>query len=288
MTTTYIGSGIQKTIHEDIITKGDKTFCKRKTTYRGPPAVIQRMQWAKFGKARPMPGTWEKKLTRVDNEVKFEFIKDKEQVLDDPEWQPNGWLITLAQKNKWSELDISKIAKSRKPLDVYIQILKQKARATVSKDLCLAEAKSCIISKTPAGTPAVSKPARTGLAARRAHRQMTRETETVPEGGGNFGQRQRAKRITNREEEYKKTLFVENVPDDYERSDIEGHLRDFNIVRVSIVRGQPDHQGVRSSIGKAFVECRSIEAAQECLKAITGSRWGHQIVSAQISRPKKK
>ena len=277
MTTTYLGSGILQTIHEDIITKGDKTFRKKTTTYKGPPAVIQRMQWAKFGKARPMPGTFEKKLTRVDNEVMFEFTKDKERVLDDPEWQPNGWLITRAQKSNWSELDIKKIAQSQKPLDVYIQIMKQKAQAVMPKDLCLAEAKASLIA---------SKPARTGLAARRAHRQMTRET--IPEDGGNFGQRQRAKRITNREEEYKKTLFVENVPDDYERSDIEGHLQDFNIVRVSIVRGQPDHQGVRSSIGKAFVECRSVEEAQECLRAITGSRWGHQIVSAQISRPKKK
>lgn len=259
---------------EQVVQRHGKNY--RVTTKRttGPLGAIQRRKWKKFGAA----ASTKHHMPKLGRESNFEFTQP-----DVDEHIHNGIYITKATKNGWSKDDIKKIVQSDRPDQAYLKIFDTKLKAVI------ADAKSKITVLTPvADTDSIeAKPVSTkgmGIRERLAMKKKGRTDKPDAKGGitAKFNQRRNDLGRGSNRDETKCTLFVENVPDDYTETDIRQQIADHPYRRVNIVK----RDGV--SIGKAFIELETEEDAKICMEVITGARWGHCVVSAQVSRPKKK
>lgn len=266
---------------ERLVKRGDDTVRITTKKTQGPASAIRRLKWKKFGAAvndKPLAPE-----TNLGREINFEFTQPEAT-----EWIPNGMYVTRAQNDGWSRDDIKKIIRSDRPDLVYRQIWNTKLRALI------AETKHKNPAPVDEGQSQVStgdpvEPVSTkgmGIRERLALKKKGRSSAsgTAAKGGISARMNQRRNdsgRGANRDES-KCTLFVENVPDDYDEHAIRQEIADHQYRRVNIVRRDGE------SVGKAFIELDTEEDAKICQEVINGTRWGHCIISAQFARPKRK
>lgn len=265
---------------ETKIGRGNDTIKRTIKRFTGPIGPIKRLNWKKFGAAGADPT---KITSRICEDVDFEL---KNPIKYNDNWVSNGMYITLARADNWSDVDITKITKSDHPDQVYSSIYLGKVKTmfaeydTIAMKKAMAKAKAK--GKPMAKIKAVDL---TGMGLRERFlmkQKMRNQGEDTLPGPKSLSSLMNKRREAKNETEHLCTLFAENVPLEYQETDIKQELKDYDVLRVSVVRrdGEP--------VGKAFIELENAEEAADCLKFIDGSHWGHSVISVQFSRPKPK
>ena len=277
--------------------------------------MSSRLSWTKFGEAAK--GI---KCTYVADDVEMEFIANQVK-----ECELNGYWITFARDNGWSDSDIKDIVRAADPnataLKIYERILstekailkqdlekrmaiyEQQRAAVVGMPPTIEPTSSSSSSSSSASSSAIKpsietdavqvqvqvKP--TGLRARfsskQAENQQAAPTEaSQPKAAGISSRLKQMKQVTENNEQ-ESTLFVRNVPEDYQEQDIKIVLGDrFNISRINVVR-KTQSNGERASTGSAFIVLYNREDAVACMEFLQGYRWCNIIASVDFSQPKK-
>ena len=265
----------------------------------------ERLSWSKFGEAAK--GI---KCTYIADEVEIEFVSPKQE--KESSYKPNGYWITLARNQGWSDSDIKDIMRAPDPeavaLKMYERMLNtDNAKLRMARDKHMAEydrlraeiatpapepvapvlvpaPASAASSAAPAPAPVEAK---SGLRARFSAKQ-TENKQNEAAAPAKTGIASRLKQIKQNNEtlEQDSTLFVRNVPEDYTEQDIKNVLFNFNIARINIVRKSTGDDGVRLSSGSAFIVLGSREDAVACMEFLHGYRWCNVIASVDFSKPK--
>lgn len=291
-------------------------------TFYGPETVVERQFWPKFGEIG-------NKTTYEANEIEIEYVKQTKEVpyilngyyltqakklgwsksdIDEIEksLQPDEKFFKIfASKNetlcaavdaKYEKLKLEMDAKlsleflkdksTCKVLDLKTEIVVKEVPSVV-----LALPTSAVSSSVLPELPA-SKGFRSRLNAKLAENKILNLNSSEQSEKATTGISARIKKIKSDKEttEQISTLFVNNVPLDYDENDIRESLNNrFNISRVNIVRkiAPGSHSTVKTSIGSAFIVCNSYEDATLCLQALNGHRWGNLIACASFSEQKQ-
>jgi cold-inducible RNA-binding protein len=86
------------------------------------------------------------------------------------------------------------------------------------------------------------------------------------------------------EPEWKRTLFIDNLPLDYGPRDIAELVAGFGrILRINIVKDRDTGE----SLGKAFAVLTSEKLVLEAIEAVSGTKLGHSVVHIQQAHEKK-
>lgn len=90
------------------------------------------------------------------------------------------------------------------------------------------------------------------------------------------------------EEEYKRTVFMENIPDEADRNDIADFLSEVACVdKVTIKRINVVYDGSGRSRGKAFAVFNTGKIAAQVIERVDGAVFGQYcIVHAQLAKPR--
>jgi hypothetical protein len=272
---------------------------KRKVT---KPQVLARRKWKHFGNrvdtaispalARKIESEGHKiskyEQCCIGSDVFLEFVNPKK--LSAQEWIPNGLYVGHARKAGWSPEEITSIIRYKeqgvlRPDKRYLQLYEMKLRILIAeaKIKCQRENGVPVSALVPLA-PGAKVGLRDRMMRKTFSRQQAVESGETPTGLSALLEQ---KRSNHADSEQKCTVFLENVPVDYDETDIKEHLFDYDIRRVNIVRRENQY-GVKESVGKAFVECNGEEVAVECLKYLNGARWQSAVISAVLSKPKPK
>jgi hypothetical protein len=236
-------------------------FCRTTRVTTGPKSAMLRRKWSKFGDA--LEDTFNGPT--YGSEVYFEHTH---HIDDDQEWEPNGIYVTDARTRGWPESDIKRIVGSDQPLETYMKIFKGKL------DIATSDLKP----KDARAAPG------TGLRDR-INTRLQEHIDLEPEkpAVGSLTAKLNERRYGSADRDVDKcTLFVENIPDEYEEQDIKDHLVDFRYRRVTILRVGG------ASTGRAFIVLESEAEAQKCIEVFHGKRWGHCVIDVKLSKPKPK
>lgn len=256
---------------EKTYNRGDKKVISTCKTATGPAGPVERLKWKKFGSVK-------KNTTTVGPDVYIEYTTQKRSTdLDD--WTPNGLYTKYAREDGWTDEEIKKIVKSDKPDQVYYKLLKVKIERLIAEAKVKWAKMNPSEQVTGTGEETFASNVKMGLRERMLLKQRNTSSET---GKGSSSLSAKMQERKNERDESKCTLFVQNVPEGYDESDIKSHIEQFEYRRVNIVR----REGV--SAGKAFIELESATAAQACLNHISGAHWGHCVIEVQLSKPKTK
>lgn len=241
-------------------------------TTTGPPGAMQRRKLAKFGDAGEDSGS----NMSIGQDVFFELVSPTHT---EQEYVPNGVYVTCAREAGWSDSDIKRIIRSDQPDQVYLKISRSKINAASTTIATTTASTTATTSATTTTTATTSAPK--GLRGLMQSKQQKR-LGTPESGKKTLSSVLHQRRHGPERDESKCTLFVENIPEDYQEADIKEHIAEFQYRRVNIVRRDGE------SIGKAFIELDSEADAEACLQAVHGSRWSYCVVSAQYAKPKSK
>ena len=91
-------------------------------------------------------------------------------------------------------------------------------------------------------------------------------------------------RLKKKEDEYKLTILLDNVPTWYAMEDIKYYLGDLRVERINIVKPRPG--AVIESGGKVFIVLATEAEAQLALTTFNGAKWDNHIISAMVSKPR--
>jgi len=270
----------------------------------------------------------------------MEFIANQVKECD---YDLNGYWITFARDNGWSDSDIKDIMRASDPTAVGLKmyerilstekaILKQdldkrmaiydQQRAAVLGTVTAASSGSNSSSSSGSGSNSSSSSTKdkdkdnvevkvkdkdnvevnvnvnakvnetktTGLRARFSSKQAENQQSTTdtqqPKSAGISSRLKQMKQVTETNEQ-DSTLFVRNVPEDYQEQDIKTVIGErFNVSRINIVR-KTQSNGERASTGSAFIVLYNREDAVACMEFLQGYRWCNIIASVDLSQPKK-
>ena len=85
------------------------------------------------------------------------------------------------------------------------------------------------------------------------------------------------------EQEWQRTLFIDNIPDDYTQKDLLELLSGCDVQRVNIVKDRESGD----SRGKAFAVLDSEQSVFDAIKMFNRTRIGNQLIMVQQALPKK-
>ena len=277
--------------------------------------MSSKLSWTKFGEAAK--GI---KCTHVADDVEMEFVANQVKECD---YNLNGYWIMFARKQGWSDSDIKDIVRAADPkavalkmyerilstekailkqdLDKRMVIYEQQRPAVVAFETTTAASSNSNSNSSSNSSsnenaanaiqPAAVKETKpTGLRARfsskQAENQQATPTDTPPKSAGISSRLKQMKQVTETNEQ-DSTLFVRNVPEDYQEQDIKTVIGDrFNVSRINIVR-KTQSNGERASTGSAFIVLYNREDAVACMEFLQGYRWCNIIASVDFSQPKK-
>jgi hypothetical protein len=269
------------TTEQDIRSANGKLVKRIKKHYSGPKGPVDRLQWKPFG------SVLKKKPTRatIDSDVQMEFLNNSRAV--EAEWIPNSIYVKHAQEEGWSSEEITSIIQYvehgvLRPDKKYIQLFESKLRTLI------AEAKIATIGNSINHMPIEQDVLNVKQSLRLRFKQKTysrQQQQSDPDTPKSLASRLEDRRAERDESQQKSTLFIENVPEEYEEADIKEHLQDYDIRRINIVR-RDNMRGVKESVGKAFIECDTEDVAIRCLEYLKTCRWENSVISAQLSKPK--
>lgn len=268
------------------------------TTHRGPKAQVERLKWKKFGVG--------KYTTTICDDVYLEYTDNARK--EEP-WVANGFYITQARKDGWSDHEIKLVRKAERPdlkwkeiffrkQDAAIATALAKVRATIKQEKEAAAARATRLNggmtgaETEAETEAETDDKPTegpvvvkGMSMKDLLKQKSQQRRggTGSKGGGITAQLQKKREQRG---DRKLTIYVQNVPTDWTEDDIAEQLTDFQIRRVSVTR-KFNNVGVRVAVGSAFLELYEEDETERCITFLNDRcRWGSMVVSAQHARPK--
>jgi hypothetical protein len=110
--------------------------------------------------------------------------------------------------------------------------------------------------------------------------------DTCKDNGG-FASWIKKNKSENPDHEWKRTLFVSNIPTSTDRDLANDYIRqnsEERPTRVHVIKNRDTDK----CYGNMIVVFRTISSAKQCLSDINGKRWDRNIIHAQISKPKKK
>ncbi len=279
--------------------------------------MSSRLSWTKFGEAAK--GI---KCTHIADDVEIEFVTKK---VKESDYKPNGYWIMFARKQGWSDSDIKDIMRAADPTSVALKMYERvlaTEKAILKQDLekrmllyeqqreaamepppgigtpepAATDVKPSPGAGAPESVPAAGAPSSapskpTGLRARFSSKQAENQQADSaralePKTGGIASRLKQMKQVTETNEQ-DSTLFVRNVPEDYNEQDIKAVLGDrFNVSRINVVRKMQSN-GERASTGSAFIVLSTREDAVDCMEYLQGYRWCNIIASVDFSQPKK-
>lgn len=260
------GLTIEKTERVEILPDGTRKKIVE-TRYRGPRRIIERLQLKKYGAAATEDIA---NHAQIGVDVFFERVTPDSQMPSD---EPNGYLIERAWAEGWTQDEVNQIIRSTTPSKTFVEILLSR------------------LGLSPSSKAATGKgEKKLGIRARLNRTMADMDVTTTAGAGASSGksslaEKMRLHRDQTQSDEQLCTLFLENVPDDYTEADIKAELTGFSLQRVNVVKNE-DSDGVRRSAGKAFVVLQSVDDVEPCLEFLNSSRWGYQVVSATISKPR--
>jgi hypothetical protein len=253
-----------------------------KKTITVPAAVARRKrEWKHFGSVTPENCF---SATSLGEEVFMEFAfrngkgSSKQLLLAE-----QSRAISHAYRCGFSFNTVKQIEESETPMDTFREFVHQQMKGIVMRvKSTLAEGEPVKLqSKGPVGLKA------------RMRMCKTKTEEAVSGAEGSMGLRARlTTKNDSRGEEHERSLFVSNVPCEFTERDIHEELgelmgEEVSVERINIVR-KPNNQGVKESIGKAFIVCNTIEDAKEMMDLLNNRvRWGQCIIDVQPAESRK-
>lgn len=280
-----------------------KTDLKTFRTFTGPESVVERQFWPKFGSASDRTLN----TTHIANEVNIEYSNS---VIKEKKWVSPAFYIKQAELLKWNRSEVEDIQKSEAPDELFYKIFTNKSLTMCAMVDSKYEGQLRAIdaptdckplpgqATVPVLDLKISKGFRSRLNVKLAEvkdkaKALEEEAEKSKEPGAQavkqVGITARIKKLKEDKEitEQNSTIFVHNVPIEFDEQDIRESLKgDFTITRVNIVKkAATPMDTVKTSIGSAFIVCANVEDAERCLKVLNGHRWGNLIASASFSRP---
>lgn len=284
-----------KTVSESIVERDGRKFKQTRTKYVGQKGPIKRLQWKKFGIAVGVPYH---DTTELGADVEMERPATDPQ---GDEWIPNGEILMSAKQLGWTDREVDRLFKSSNPYKTFADMWEKKCKESMNlavfryneeqrkKAAAAAEAAGKSMEPVSEPEPNVDTSKPMGLQERMRLRRQKAATKASSTTGstGNLADRLRLKKEAREDSAKKSTLFLENIPTDYDESMIKSYIQDIRHRRVNVVRRENEY-GVRDSVGKAFIECVSQEEAQKCIDLLHGARWESCIISVTFSKPKPK
>jgi hypothetical protein len=281
--------------------------------YKGPKHVIDRMKWERFGEAKKKIVCW-----GYSDEVELEFTHP--ELLGRKKELDSGVYIIMAQQLNWSAADIMQLRQSENEKEAFYQLYKKKAAAqelelqakyapqiaaiNARYEASMAKIREMYPEPEPKikqTTQAVAEPSpeaakaaapqgalgiRGRFTAKIAERKQKEDDKsaTPASSGVGLAARMRQMKQDKQENEQDSTLFVSNISEEKDESDLRAILSEkFAVRRVNFVRKDKESQ---CHNGVGFVVLATKEEAERCLEFLNGYRLHHLVLSAAFSKPR--
>lgn len=238
--------------------KVTRTIKRTNTTYTGPEALVDRRMLSQFGDAATNE---DNEVTQVGDQVFLEFVDQGQNKVSVEEYYKDNVHI------KNLNYQIAELKKFQKHLKA--------SRAAWEAGLINGS------DKTDGGITDMS-----GMSwMQRAKVLKNTTTDKTSRGGGSFADKIRS--TWSDEPEWKRTLFIDNMPLECDKRDIEQFLEGCTISRINIVNTDR-RTGESRGTSCAFAVLNNEKSVQIAVDKFNRGRILNHIVTVTQSKPKKK